>query len=340
MSKISIIIPVYNSEKYLRECLDSVLIQTYKNIEIIIVNDGSKDESLKICREYKIKDNRIRIIDKKNEGASIARNIGIESAVGEYILFVDADDWIEPNMCEILVSNIKDSYSDIVFCNHIMEYNYKKRRVSFDLNKRIIDKKDIGYEVILSLIEENDYNLKHERASFRSPWGKLFKLDIINNNKIRFNKDLTIGEDFIFDLEYIKYCKSVFIEDSYLYHYRINDESVSSKYKSDSWEIYKKLLITLQEYLKLSFKEEEYINRLNKLKLKYFMMCIENEKNKKNKKSIIEKRNYIKSICEDEIMNQTLKKYSKGMIGKKNRIKLFLLRNKFYFSIVFIGSVK
>jgi len=115
--KISIIIPIYNSEKYLSRCLETVINQTYSKLEIILVNDGSRDKSLDICKHYQSKDSRIIIIDKINEGVSVARNTGIEAATGKYIGFVDADDWIEPSMYESMLNNIEQYKCNIAFCN-------------------------------------------------------------------------------------------------------------------------------------------------------------------------------------------------------------------------------
>ena len=111
---VSIVVPVYNAEKYLPKCIDSILNQTFKNFELILVNDGSKDNSLIICEDYKVSDRRIKVINKKNEGVSIARNIGINSAKGKYIMFIDSDDWIESNMVEKMYDAIQNS--DIAIC--------------------------------------------------------------------------------------------------------------------------------------------------------------------------------------------------------------------------------
>ena len=338
MAKISVIIPVYNAEKYIKTTLDSILNQTFKDIEIILVNDGSLDESLNICKRYQENDRRIIVLDKKNEGVSIARNTGIEASSGEYILFIDADDWIEPDMCEVLYNEITKYNGDICFCNHIKEFDNKSEKIAFNAKNKIVESNHIKKDIILELIEEEDINLKHNRESFRSPWGKLFKSSIIKDNKIKFNKDLVIGEDFIFDIEYLINAKKVVMEDKFLYHYRINNESTLCKYKKEPWNVYKKLLVKLQYFLEKNFKEEEYSNRLNKLKLKYFLICIDNEMSVKNPKTILQKKEYISSICEDEILTYTINEYSKKR--SENKVKLFFLRKKIYFLILIYNNLK
>ena len=119
MSKISIIIPMYNAKEYIARCLESVINQSFNNIEIIIVNDGSTDESLEICKKYGEVDERIIILNKRNSGVSVARNEGMNVATGEYVMFVDADDWIDESMCQDLYKRISECQADICFCNNI-----------------------------------------------------------------------------------------------------------------------------------------------------------------------------------------------------------------------------
>lgn len=329
MCKISIIIPVYNAERYIEKCLKSIINQTLTEIEVIIINDGSHDKSLEICENYANQDPRIRIIDKENQGVSIARNKGIEEAKGKYIMFIDADDWIENNACEILYSEIKQNSADLCFCNHIIEYNDRVKKVKFYDENSMILKDDIRRKIILPLIEENQ-NKIHEKASFRSPWGKLFKKSIIIDNNIRFNKELSIGEDFIFNLEYLSKSEKVVMSDNYLYHYLINDTSTLKRYKSNCWDLYRKLMVNLEYFLKNTMNEENYLNRLNRLKIKYLLICVRNELSPLNKKKNSEKIKYIKHMCNDNIVKLILKDYSHYTIGKKNKLLLFLLKYNIY----------
>ena len=326
MSEISIIIPMYNAELYIKKCLESVINQSLDDIEIIVVNDGSTDGSLEICKRYAEVDNRIVILNNKNKGVSVARNEGINIATAEYIMFVDADDWIEENMCQNLYKRINECDADICFCNNIKEYKNKSKYIDFGSSKDEINSEEVK-EVILSLIEEKDKRIAHRRESFRGPCAKLYKRSIIIDNNITFKKELAIGEDLVFNLEYLKCCKKVVIEKRFLYHYRVNLQSATKRYRENAWEIYRKLLIILESYLESNFLREEYIDRLNKLKLKYFIISVNNEMSKFNKKDYTEKIKDIKNICRDEIISFPLKNASKGTRGPKNRIKLFLLRN-------------
>lgn len=318
MSKISIIIPMYNAEKYIARCLESVINQSFNDIEIIIVNDGSTDKSLEICRKYAEVDERIVILNKENNGVSVARNQGMNVATGEYVMFVDSDDWIDESMCQDLYKRISECNADICFCNNIKEYGNKSEYIDFGDSKDVIN---------LSLIEEKDKKIAHRRETFRGPCAKLYKRSIIIDNNITFKRELAIGEDLVFNLEYLKYCEKMVVEKKFLYHYRVNLYSETKRYRENAWDTYRKLLVILEEYLKSNFSKEEYIDRLNKLKLKYFIISINNEMSKSNKKGYVGKIRCIKSICEDEVINFALKNSSKGTRGPKNRIKLFLLRN-------------
>lgn len=326
MSKISIIIPMYNAKEYIARCLESVINQSFSDIEIIIVNDGSTDESLEICRKYAKIDERIIILNKDNNGVAVARNQGMNVATGEYVMFVDSDDWIDENMCQDLYKRISECHADICFCNNIKEYGNRSEYIDFGCLKDVINLDEIK-EVILSLIEEKDIKIAHRRETFRGPCAKLYKRSIIIDNNITFKRELAIGEDLVFNLEYLKYCEKIVVEKKFLYHYRVNLYSATKRYRENAWDTYRKLLVILEEYLESNFFEIEYMDRLNKLKLKYFIISVNNEMSKFNKKSYVEKISYIKSICEDEVINFALKNSSKGTRGPKNRIKLFLLRN-------------
>ena len=194
MKKISVIIPVYNAEKYLTKCLNSIVNQTYTNLEIILVNDGSKDSSLNICYEYKKKDDRIKVINNDNHGASYSRNCGISISTGEYIMFIDADDYIENNFIERLIT-----------CNEYETYDLFISCYTDFYDKNIFKEKKLIDENILTFDLKKDYlNIV---KYLRTPWGKIYKLNIIKENNIKFPEDYITAEDQIFNFRYLKYIK-------------------------------------------------------------------------------------------------------------------------------------
>ena len=208
MPKISVIIPVYNAEKYLRECLDSITNQTFKDIEIICVNDGSTDSSLQILNEYAQKDNRIIVISQDNQGLSAARNTGIANATGEYISFVDSDDYVSENLYENLVKYLPQEL--ICFESQLYPQDLKN-----PINKNLVNKYN-------GLVNVDDKIIKNTNVY---AWNKLFKTSIIKENNIQFPKGLTF-EDFPFIWEYMLCIKKAYYLNKKLYFYRQHNNSI------------------------------------------------------------------------------------------------------------------
>lgn len=213
--KISVIVPVYNVEKYLEECLDSLINQTYNNIEIILINDGSTDNSLKICKKYKKIDSRIILINKKNEGVSSARNVGLRKATGKYIMFVDSDDYLELEAVELL-----------------SEYVYRDTLVIFGFNRvyknRVIKMLDDNLLIKSKNEMERSMFLNNNIGGYIA--NKVFNKNIIDKYNIYFNEKLSFCEDLVFILEYIKYCKKYKYVNKSFYNYRMRISSVSNSY--------------------------------------------------------------------------------------------------------------
>lgn len=210
---ISIIIPVYNVEKYLKRCLESVINQTYRNLEIILVDDGSKDSSGKICDEYAEQDKRIKVIHKKNGGASSARNMGLDIAQGNYIGFIDSDDWIELDMYEYLHKLIVSLNVDIAMCEYVCvkkEIKYKKK------------KEDIKVYEDINIF--NFFYRMNGEKSFYSVWNRLYKKDCVE--KIRFLEN-KITEDVDYTYNAYKRAKKVAVSNLSKYYYFINNYGVT-----------------------------------------------------------------------------------------------------------------
>ncbi len=217
MPKISVIIPVYNVEKYLRQCMDSIINQTFKDFECICVNDGSTDGSLDILQEYAKKDDRIKIINQKNKGIAVTRNIGLKFSTGEYTIFVDSDDWIDKEYLNVLYSNIILQDCDIVRANFQFYYNDNNLYEMSKMNKNLLFNK-----------QPNIYNRLFFAYTTTFVWGELYKSSIIKNNNVLFYQS-SMGEDIPFKLLTYLYSKKIlFIEDS-LYFYRKRQGSLTQK---------------------------------------------------------------------------------------------------------------
>ena len=221
--KVSIIIPIYNAEKWLSRCLDSIVNQTYKNIEIILVNDGSSDSSGQICEEYLKLDNRIKVFHKKNGGGvSVARNFGLRKATGNLIQFVDSDDFLEITTSEILYNNITEHDADLSICGIRVHKNNKVIREA-KLEKRALSIKD-------------DIKCYHYiEPILNSVCNKMYKRDYVN---VLFDEKISLGEDYIFNLEYLKGIEKVITIDESLYNVVIeNSESLNKRFRKDKLDI-------------------------------------------------------------------------------------------------------
>lgn len=222
MDKISIVVPIYNVEKYLRKCIESILKQTYYNLEIILVDDGSTDSSGEICDEYKNKDSRIIVIHQKNKGMSSARNSGIKCATGKYIGFIDSDDYIEKDMYEILLKNIIDYSADIAICGFAFVENNKVVPKEFTGDINVLDRQTALEELI------------KDRKIQSYVWNKLYKREIWNN--ITFKSGVAF-EDLDIMYKLFKKAKKIAIVDSLKYFYVQRSNSImhihNSKYILD-----------------------------------------------------------------------------------------------------------
>lgn len=215
--KVSIIIPMYNAEKYIKECIDSVLNQTYKNIEIIIVNDGSKDNSYLLVDEYRNKYNNITLISQENKGSSYARKVGFEHSKGEFVLFLDSDDWIEPDTVEVFI-NMLDEEVDIVKAKFIIENDKEsiKQEGAFK-EKRVIYKKEFKNTIYPKLIESFEMN---------SISGELIRRRALDFSSIKL--DVFMGDDLLVSLELYKNSRKIIFLDKYFLHYRKNQNSITN----------------------------------------------------------------------------------------------------------------
>lgn len=237
---ISIIVPVYNCISSLKRCIDSIHSQIFTDWELLLVDDGATDGSGYLCDQAASSDNRIRVLHKPNGGVSSARNMGLDHAKGEYVMFCDSDDWVEPEWCERLYQSAKENPGFQPVCNYFRStsaYETINREEQCGNAEEHIEKADF-----FSL---NRYEL------LGIPWNKIYLRSILEDYHIRFQTDLSLGEDLIFNLDYL-HCHPggyVFINQP-LYHYSVgSSDSLSSKYYSDLSEIYRKIYSRVKDEL-------------------------------------------------------------------------------------------
>lgn len=226
--KISVILPVFNSENTLTRCLDSLLAQTYPNFEVLVIDDGSDDSSRQIVSSYANKDNRIKIYYKENKGVSSARNDALDLALGEFITFLDADDWLEEDALQYMINLQERTSADLVVA-------------SYHRTSKLSSKVSTSKNVKEQLLEQDEYVKKFLKIESQSieyyPWNKLYKASILKS--IRFVAELRIAEDVPFVFEYILYSKIIAISDKITYNYYNNPKSVTATFTDKKFDVYK-----------------------------------------------------------------------------------------------------
>ena len=260
--KVSIVIPVYNATKYLAKCLDSVINQSYKDIEIVLVNDGSTDNSGQICDSYAKKDKRIIVFHQNNTGVSIARNNGINNSHGEYVIFIDSDDLIHPEYIQKLVNNVNNDILPVCqiekFQSEVSFLNYNKEEV-MELDK-------------------NHFVELCKMSLLNTPCCKLYDLDIIKKNKINFKPNLSLGEDLLFNLDYLKYINKIIVIKQKLYYYRKNEKSsLSSLYYANMFDIQILLFDNYTNFFKKVIMDKNMLYIYDSSRFDMIMEIVNNE---------------------------------------------------------------
>lgn len=289
--KVSVIIPIYKAEKYIRRCIDSLLCQTYQNLELLMIDDGSPDNSGKICDEYAEKDSRIKVIHKQNEGVSKARQCGLEHATGEYVIHADPDDWVEPDMLEQMIACIEDdtsgSEADIVVCGHYREENNK--------SNLILETPDASPVYVSSDKHYSDYVSNDVFASLitnkihGNVWSKLIRRNVIEKYGVTFNPELSLCEDYCFCCQLCSYdaLKIRFMNKAF-YHYDLhsNENSIARIIKEPAIRSREKVAYILENLIQGKNNKEQlaeaiYDFKVNTKLLAFYYNVLSN-KNFKN----------------------------------------------------------
>ena len=263
MPLVSIIVPVYNVEQYLPQCLESLINQTYKNIEIICVNDGSLDNSSNILSYYACKDKRVRVFEQNNIGLSGARNTGLKYVHGEYVMFVDSDDWIDLETCEQAVKSMLKNNADLVMWSYVREYdNRSSEKLMFWNDEQVFDSFDVKEKINRRLCGLLGEELKHPdyANAIETAWGKLYRFSIIRDNQITYISERVIGtEDALFNLYTTKYVnKAVYLKKTYNHYRRTNVVSLTSTYKPKLYSQWQKLFDYIEKYISDNDLDERF----------------------------------------------------------------------------------
>ncbi len=294
--KISVIVPIYKIEEYINQCVDSIINQTYKDLEIILVDDGSPDNCPKICDKYAEADNRVKVLHKQNGGLMSARQAGLKIASGEYVGFVDGDDWIEPDMYEKLANLIYKYKPDMALCEFLYAYPDKDEKSTQLPEKEFYDKSALENEIYPKLLFKPPY---YNFGINPCCWSKVFKKELLENNLYNVTQKIKIGEDAAFTYPCLLQAESFAYCSEYLYHYRINQKSMTKVYDANLEDT----ILIPYEILKEVFAKYNGFD-LDK-QLNYFLVSlvngvVRNEANPENKKTVKQKKATLEKFTANE----------------------------------------
>jgi glycosyltransferase EpsJ len=250
-------VPVFNSAKYLSNCVDSIRSQTFKDFECILVDDGSTDDTLALCKKYSELDSRIKVLHQNNSGVSSARNLGLRRSTGEYIAFIDSDDTVLPEMYQKMYADIKNY--DVICCG------FKHKNFIFTEN----------FQFTGASQAETVFRLENA-GLFGTIWNKLYKREIIEKNHILFSEGYSFGEDFLFNLTYFSFTDSAFCLDDVLYEYNINEQSISKNRPNLNQSIHRFRSVTRQILQLYELPGRRFHNRILALDFTYTVFLIRN----------------------------------------------------------------
>lgn len=321
-SKVSIIIPCYGVERYLNRCMETIVNQSLQDIEIILVDDKSPDRVPQMCDDWAKKDPRIKVIHKEvNEGLGLARNTGLEVATGEYIAFVDSDDFVDKDMYNILYSKAKEKEYDVVYCNCIEYYNEHRQIHKLDLRKETIfmGRQEVD-EFLLDMVgpkPEFPRSVKYRG----SVWHSIYKHSLFKEYNVQFVSERKyISEDLVFDIDYLSHCKSVVWIPNALYYHCYNGESLSHTVKDEKYELRKKFIVAIDSRLSQLYPTSRYYIHLQRYCIFIFLALL--------KKAVDNKYQKIKanSILKDDFWKEYTKNYPVKRLPLRYRLTLSLYR--------------
>lgn len=333
---ITVVVAVYNIEEYLHRCVESILNQTYQNLEIILVDDGSTDRSGKICDEF-CYDSRIKVIHKSNAGLGMARNSGIKTMRGEYVTFVDGDDYLEDYMIERLYHDLAEANGDTAIGGFVRVSRNKKIVVPNPLRGKALSQPDIIHKILVPML---GYAKSDDNHLEMSVWKSLFSSQIIRDCGIFFHSEREfISEDIIFDFDYYPHARRVVMSGCNGYYYCDNSGSLTTSYRADRFQMQKKLYLELVERTKRMKIYHESSQRLMSTLVSIARYSIKLEqlyaKTNGREKAWIN----IRKICEDDLLNNILSTHDVfGSIPSK--VINYLIKKQYVVLLWIVMSLK
>lgn len=321
---ISVIVPIWNVEKYLDKCVESIINQSYTNLEIILVDDESPDNCPKMCDEWAKKDSRIKVIHKKNGGVSSARNDGIDKSNGEYVSFVDSDDYIEKDYIKDMYNKLIETNSKYICCGFNKIYHNGREMINSD--GRVIEFSQNEYIKAL-LNVQNGYGFVHM---------KLIAKEVIGN--VRFATDLVVGEDALFNVKICSNIEKAIVYNKALYNYRISLNSAVRKYDDNYVNKYTDSMMKMKNYIekKYSFNQEIITNIYNYIAYHLLLICVNYCYHPQN----AQKYKSLKKVCNMDIYKEATKKSNYNKLSITRKVALFSIKHKLFFLTSIICRIR
>lgn len=338
-SLISIIVPVYNAAKTLSKCVGSLTSQTFENIEVLLINNGSTDGSWSVCLELASKDSRVKAVNHFEQGVSSARNRGILESAGEYVMFVDADDWIDSNVCELFAHENQLHDYDL-FCFSAQHHNADRSLKSFLFAKNVpqlSEKQKEELQIKIFAPEAPCFNYKTNTRFLGSVWGKFYKRDVLIKRNLRFSPETIISEDVLFNtLALDRFDRMGYTRDCF-YHYVEQTNSAQNRYRPHSAKYFAFVIKEIQSWLLKTNKGPRFVDAANSLFVHYiFGILKEDIFHKDNPDSNEKKKCRLEEVLSMEEFLIPLNNSNKRFFSKSECILIWLLRKKWFGVITFL----
>ena len=332
----TIIVPVFNTAPYLEKCIQSLLLQTMREIEVILVDDGSTDESGRICDGFK-HDPRIKVIHKKNEGQGIARNASLETAEGDYVLFIDSDDYIEKNTCARLYEYMKKSNTQLCSFGYVIEDREGKEIYRTKLQERIFRGEEVTNQFLLHFFGDapEDDTMRGISACMTA-----FQRSVIERYKVLFPSERRVlSEDTIFNLEFCKHIDTAAVIPEYFYHYVQNPLSFSHSYRPDRFDKTLYLCNLLKEYAAEYGIKDLVKARISMVLWINLMECIKQEVRRTDESNQVIYEN-IRKMCRSRTTQDALKELSPSALDMKQKIFLGAVRGNWVNAVIVLAKIR
>lgn len=336
---VSIIVPVYNVEKYLDRCVNSLINQTYSNIEIILVDDKTKDSSGAMCDLWAQERDNIQVVHKeKNEGLGYARNTGLEYAKGDYILFVDSDDYIENTLCEKAIKRLEESSSDICYFGHKKDINGKIVESDLSALKNEYEGEAIINDFLLNTLAQAECESGAPRIGM-SAWRIMYRAEVIRNNNLKFYSERDyLNEDMFFRIHVVQCIKKVAVIHENLYYYCYNGASLTTSYRKDRFEASKRMYEKLVEETNV-FDNKAIKHRCERAFMNNLMVCVRQEVTFKAREDV-DCKGQLKKYCSDSLVQEVMHDYPINKMPIQPRLLYSAIKFKLVFLIELLVSLK